>query len=43
VVGSDQKLQHFDRVGFVVVASTLTSLLLLWRLQKELNRTAALA
>ena len=41
VVGSDQKLQHFDTVGFVVVASTLTSLVLLWRLQRELNRTAA--
>jgi len=41
VVGSDQKLQHFDTVGFVVVASTLTSLLLLWRLQRDLNRTAA--
>ncbi len=41
VVGSDQKLQHFDTIGFVVVASTLTSLLLLWRLQRVLNRTAA--
>ncbi len=41
VVGSDQKLQHFDTVGFVVVASTLTSLLLLWRLQRDLDRTAA--
>lgn len=40
-VGADQKLQHFDTVGFVVVASTLTSLLLLWRLQGVLNRTAA--
>jgi len=41
VVGSDQKLQHFDTIGFVVVASTLTSLLLLWRLQRDLNRTAS--
>ena len=41
VVGADQKLQHFDTIGFVVVASTLTSLVLLWRLQRELNRTAA--
>ena len=41
VVASDQKLQHFDTVGFVVVASTLTSLLLLWRLQTVLNRPAA--
>ena len=40
-VGSDQKLRHFDTVGFVVVASTLTSLLLLWRLQQDLNRAAA--
>ncbi len=38
VVGADQKLQHFDTVGFVVVASTLTSLWLLWRLQQDLNR-----
>ena len=37
-VGADQKLQHFDTVGFVVVASTLTSLVLLWRLQRDLNR-----
>ena len=43
VVGSDQKLRHFDTVGFVVVASTLTSLLLLWRLQQDLNRAAAKA
>lgn len=38
VVGVDQKLLHFDTVGFVVVASTLTSLWLLWRLQRDLNR-----
>jgi predicted MFS family arabinose efflux permease len=43
VVGADQKLQHFDTIGFVVVASTLTSFLLLWRLQRSLNRTAAQA
>ena len=41
VVGSDQKLQHFDTIGFVVVASTLTSLLLLWRLQRDLNHASA--
>jgi predicted MFS family arabinose efflux permease len=41
VVGADQKLQHFDMVGFVVVASTLASLFLLWRLQRVLTRTAA--
>jgi predicted MFS family arabinose efflux permease len=40
-VGADQKLQHFDTIGFVVVASTLTSLLLLWRLQRSLDRSAA--
>ena len=38
VVGADQKLQHFDVVGFVVVATTLTSLLLLRRLQRDINR-----
>jgi predicted MFS family arabinose efflux permease len=43
VVGADQKLQHFDTIGFVVVASTLTSFFLLWRLQRSLNRTAAQA
>lgn len=42
-VGSDQKLQNFDTIGFVVVASTLTSLVLLWRLQRVLNQTAAQA
>ena len=41
VVSADQKLRHFDTVGFVVVASTLTSLLLLWRLQQDLNRAVA--
>lgn len=40
VVGTDQKLQHFDTVGFVIVATTLTSLLLLWRLQQDINRAA---
>ncbi|HKX44235.1 MAG TPA: MFS transporter [Burkholderiaceae bacterium] len=39
-MAADGKLQHFDVVGFVVVASSLVSFTLLWRLQRELGRTA---
>jgi predicted MFS family arabinose efflux permease len=34
--GADGKLQHFDKVGFVVVASSLASFMLLWQLQRRL-------
>ena len=37
----DGKLQHFDVVGFVVVASSLVSFMLLWRLQRNLGHAAA--
>ena len=40
-VGADQKLQHFDTVGFVVIASTVISAVLLWKLQQGLDREAA--
>jgi predicted MFS family arabinose efflux permease len=40
-LAADGKLQHFDVVGFVVVASSLVSFALLWRLQRDLERTAA--
>ena len=39
-LAADGKLQHFDVVGFVVVASSLVSFTLLWRLQRNLGRTA---
>ena len=40
-LGGDGKLQHFDTVGFVVVATSVTAWLLLWRLQRSLaNRPA---
>jgi len=32
-MGADGRLQHFDRVGYVVVASLVTTLVLGWRLQ----------
>lgn len=35
-LGADGKLQHFDRVGDVIVGSSLLSLWLLWRLQRGL-------
>lgn len=37
--GADGKLQHFDVIGYVMVATSLVSLALLWRLQRG---TAAL-
>jgi len=36
-LASDGKLQHFDTVGFVVVASSLVSFMLLWKLQRDLG------
>ena len=35
-LGADGKLQHFDVVGYVVVASSLVTFALLWRLQRDL-------
>lgn len=40
-LAADGKLQHFDVVGFVVVASSLVSFMLLWRLQRNLGHAAA--
>jgi len=37
-VAADGKLQHFDVVGYVVVATTLVSFGLMWRLQRGLGR-----
>jgi predicted MFS family arabinose efflux permease len=34
-IGADGKLQNYDIAGFVVVATALTTLVLLWRLQKN--------
>ena len=34
-LAADGKLQHFDRIGWVVVAASLVSLTLLWRLQSS--------
>ncbi len=42
-LGVDGKLQHFDVVGFVVVATSLVSFALLWRLQSGLHAEAAAA
>ncbi|AIY41638.1 hypothetical protein LT85_2480 [Collimonas arenae] len=41
-IGVDGKLQHFDVLGYVLVATSLTALLLLWRLQRSISNTAAL-
>ncbi|NYE60880.1 putative MFS family arabinose efflux permease [Duganella sp. 1224] len=38
---ADGRLQHFDTVGYVVVASALTAAALLWRLQRGLPGAAA--
>ena len=38
---ADGKLQHFDTVGFVVVASSLVSFVLLWQLQRRLAAASA--
>lgn len=36
-LAADGKLQHFDTVGLVVVASSLVSFMLLWQLQRHLG------
>jgi predicted MFS family arabinose efflux permease len=38
---ADGRLQHFDTVGYVVVATSLVASVLLWRLQRSLPATAA--
>jgi predicted MFS family arabinose efflux permease len=40
---ADGHLQHFDTVGYVVVATSVIATALLWRLQRNLSATAALA
>jgi predicted MFS family arabinose efflux permease len=35
-LGANGKLQHFDVVGYVVVASSLVTFALLWRLQRDI-------
>ena len=40
-LAADGKLQHFDTVGFVVVASSLVSFALLWLLQRSGTAAAA--
>ena len=37
MLAPDGKLQHFDVVGYIVVATSLVSLALLWRLQRDLS------
>jgi predicted MFS family arabinose efflux permease len=39
-LGADGKLQHFDVVGYVVVASSLVTFALLWRLQRDIAASA---
>jgi predicted MFS family arabinose efflux permease len=34
-LGADGRLQHFDRIGHVVVGASIVSFMLLWRLQKS--------
>jgi MFS family permease len=34
-LGADGKLQHFDRIGFVVIGTAFVALFLLWRLQRS--------
>jgi len=40
-LGADGKLQQFDLVGYVVVATSLVSFALLWRLQRAVGNAAA--
>jgi predicted MFS family arabinose efflux permease len=40
-LGADGKLQHFDVVGYVVVATSLVAFALLWRLQRSLGSRPA--
>jgi predicted MFS family arabinose efflux permease len=39
VQGADGRLQHFDTVGYVVVATSLLATALLWRLHRDLPAT----
>jgi predicted MFS family arabinose efflux permease len=39
-LGANGKLQHFDVVGYVVVASSLVTFALLWRLQRDIAASA---
>jgi predicted MFS family arabinose efflux permease len=39
-LGANGKLQHFDMVGYVVVASSLVTFALLWRLQRDIAASA---
>jgi predicted MFS family arabinose efflux permease len=39
-IGTDGKLQHFDGVGYVVVATSLVALVLVWRLQRDIASRA---
>jgi predicted MFS family arabinose efflux permease len=38
----DGTLGHFDRIGYVVIATSLTALMLLWRLQRNVAARASL-
>ena len=40
-LGADGRLQHFDVVGYVVVATSLIAFALLWRLQRSLGSRPA--
>lgn len=36
LIGSDGKLQHFDWVGYILVATTVVAAYLVWRVQRDL-------
>ena len=40
-LGADGRLVHFERIGYVVVGTSLVALTLVWRLQRDLAREAA--
>ena len=40
-LGADGKLHHFTTVGYVVVATTLISIVLVWKVQKGIQQHAA--
>lgn len=42
-LGADGQLLHFDVVGYVIVASTLLASMLVWRLNRDVQRRAAAA
>jgi hypothetical protein len=37
LIGADGKLQHFEVVGYVMVATTLVAAYLVWRVQRDLS------